>query len=139
MNATFDAFKVGLIIYVLRRGSMARTKLMKLLFLIDRELHRRHGATVFRWKMYKYGPFSREVLDTLDDMEIYGSVLSRVEGDAVVYELTSTAPAKLPQEVKEAADQVLETWAHRSLDDLLSYVYSLEEVKEAWPGKPLLR
>jgi len=118
---------------------MARTKLMKLLFLIDRELHRRHGATVFRWKMYKYGPFSREVLDTLDDMEIYGSVLSRVEGDAVVYELTSTAPAKLPQEVKEVADQVLETWAHRSLDDLLSYVYSLEEVKEAWPGKPLLR
>jgi hypothetical protein len=139
VNAAFDAFKVDLIIYVLRRGSMARTKLMKLLFLIDRELHRRHGATVFRWKMYKYGPFSREVLDTLDDMEIYGSVLSRVEGDAVVYELTSTTPAKLPQEVKEVADQVLETWAHRSLDDLLSYVYSLEEVKEAWPGKPLLR
>jgi len=41
-----------LIRYVLRYGPMARTKLMKLLFLIDRELYRRHGATVFRWKMY---------------------------------------------------------------------------------------
>jgi len=65
--------------------------------------------------------------------------VSRAEEDAIIYELASTAPADLPQEVKEAADQVLEAWAHRSLDELLTYVYSLEEVKEAWPGKPLLR
>jgi len=128
-----DTCQVDLIMYVLRRGPTARTKLMKLLFLIDRELHRRHGATVFRWKMYKYGPFSREVLVTLDDMEIYGSIVSRVEEDDIVYELASTAPAELPREVKEVADQVLETWAHRSLDDLLSYVYSLEEVKRLSP------
>jgi uncharacterized protein YwgA len=118
---------------------MARTKLMKLLFLIDRELHQRFGATVFRWKMYKYGPFSREVLDILDDMEIYGSVVAKVTDDAIIYELASTAPVELPQEVKEVADQILETWAHESLDDLLTYVYNLEEVKKAWPGKPLLR
>jgi uncharacterized protein YwgA len=118
---------------------MARTKLMKLLFLIDRELYRRFGATVFHWKMYKYGPFSREVLDTLDDMEIDGFVVARVEEDVIIYELASTAPADLPQEVKEAADQILVAWARRSLDELLTYVYNLEEVKEAWPGKPLLR
>jgi len=118
---------------------MARTKLMKLLFLIDRELHRRFGATVFRWKMYKYGPFSREVLDVLDDMEIDGFVVARAEEDAIIYELASTAPAELPQEVKETADQILETWARRSLDELLTYVYNLDDVKETWPGKPLLR
>jgi uncharacterized protein YwgA len=118
---------------------MARTKLMKLLFLIDRELHRRFGSTVFRWKMYKYGPFSREVLDVLDDMEIDGFVAAKVTDDAIIYELASTAPVELPQGVKEVADQILETWAHKSLDDLLTYVYNLEEVKEAWPGKPLLR
>ena len=139
MNIAFDAYKADLIRYVLRRGPMARTKLMKLLFLIDRELHRRFGATVFRWKMYKYGPFSREVLDVLDDMEVYGSVVAKVTDDAIIYELASTAPVEPPQEVKEVADQILETWAHKSLDDLLTYVYNLEEVKEAWPGKPLLR
>ena len=100
----------------------ARTKLMKLLFLIDRELYQRFGAAAFRWKMYKYGPFSREVLDTLDDMEIYGSVVSKAEEDAIIYELASTAPAELPQEVREVADQILETWAHKSLDDLLTYI-----------------
>jgi len=135
----FDAYKADLIRYVLRRGPMARTKLMKLLFLIDRELYRRFGATVFHWKMYKYGPFSREVLDTLDDMEIDGFVVARVEEDVIIYELASTVPAELPQEVKEVADQILVAWARRSLDELLTYVYNLEEVKEAWPGKPLLR
>jgi uncharacterized protein YwgA len=135
----FDAYKADLIRYVLQRGPMARTKLMKLLFLIDRELYRRFGATVFHWKMYKYGPFSREVLDTLDDMEIDGFVVARVEEDVIIYELASTVPAELPQEVKEAADQILVAWARRSLDELLTYVYNLEEVKEAWPGKPLLR
>jgi len=139
MYIVFDAYKADLIRYVLRHGPMARTKLMKLLFLIDRELYRRFGATVFRWKMYKYGPFSREVLDILDDMEVYGSVVAKVTDDAIIYELASTAPAELPQEVKEAADKILETWARQSLDELLTYVYNLEEVKEAWPGKPLLR
>jgi len=94
---------------------------------------------VFRWKMYKYGPFSREVLDVLDDMEVYGSVVAKVTDDAIIYELTSTAPAELPQVAKEVADRILAVWAHKSLDDLLTYVYNLEEVKEAWPGKPLLR
>ncbi len=139
MNVAFDAYKADLIRYVLRRGPMARTKLMKLLFLIDRELYRRFGSTVFRWKMYKYGPFSREVLDVLDDMEIDGFVVARAEEDAIIYELASTAPAELPQGVKEVADQILETWARRSLDELLTYVYNLDDVKETWPGKPLLR
>ncbi len=139
MNIAFDAYKAELIRYALRRGPMARTKIMKLLFLIDRELYQRFGATVFRWKMYKYGPFSREVLDVLDDMEVYGSVVAKVTDDAIIYELASTAPAELPQEVKEVADQILAVWTRRSLDDLLTYVHNLEEVKEAWPGKPLLR
>ena len=139
MNIAFDAYKADLIRYVLRRGPMARTKLVKLLFLIDIELYQRFGATVFRWKMYKYGPFSREVLDVLDDMEIDGFAAAKVADDAIIYELASTAPVELPQEVKETADKILETWAHKSLDDLLTYVYNLEEVKKTWPGKPLLR
>ena len=79
------------------------------------------------------------MLDVLDDMEVYGSVVAKVADDAIIYELASTAPAELPQEVREVADQILEAWARRSLDELLTYVYNLEEVKEAWPGKPLLR
>jgi hypothetical protein len=129
-----ELYQVDLIIHVLRRaGPMARARLMKLLFLIDKELHRRYGATAFRWRAYKYGPFSREVLDVLDAMEIYRSVEGRVEGGDMVYVLATPAPADLPQEVKEAADQVLDEWGRKSLGELAEYVNSL-----IVPGRPPL-
>ena len=128
-----DVYQVDLIIHVLRRGPMPRSKLMRLLFLIDRELYHRYGAAAFHWKAYKYGPFSREVLDVLDAMELYGSVKSRAEGGDIVYELTTTAPADLPQEVRETADQILGEWAQKSLDELVVYVNSL-----IVPGRPPL-
>jgi len=127
-----------LIAYVLSRRSMARTKLMKILYLIDRELYMRRGFTVFQWKLYKYGPFSRGVLDTLDELEDEDVVEAVVEGDALVYRLLRPLPEP-PSEGREVADRVLDTWADRELEELIKYVYGLEEVREAWPGKPLLR
>jgi len=127
-----------LVCYVLRRGPMAHAKLVKLLFLIDRELCKRFGATAFRWRMYKYGPLSCEVLDAVEELERDGFVADKWADGAIIYELVSVAPSKLPQEVKEVADQVLETWAHRSLDDIAEYTNSLEEVKGTPPGRRLL-
>jgi hypothetical protein len=62
------------------------------------------------------------VLGVLDDMEVYGSVVAKVADDAIIYELASTAPAELPQVVKEAADKNLEAWSCKSLDELLTYI-----------------
>jgi uncharacterized protein YwgA len=118
-----DSYQVDLIIYVLRRvGSAPRRKLMKLLFLIDKELYNRFGVAVFHWKAYKYGPFSREVLDVLDAMELHRSVEGKVEDSDIVYELTTTASADLPQEVREVADKILDEWSSRSVDELAEYV-----------------
>jgi len=129
-----DLYQVDLIIYVLRRaGPMPRAKLMKLLFLIDRELHRRYGASAFRWRAYKYGPFSREVLDVLDAMEIYRSVEARAEDGDIVYVLATSAPADLPPEAREAADRVLDEWGRKSLDELAEYVNGF-----IVPGRPPL-
>jgi len=129
-----DVYQVDLIIHVLRRaGSTPRRKLMKLLFLIDRELYNRFGATAFSWKAYKYGPFSRDLLDVLDAMELHRSVEGRAEGGDIVYELTTTAPADLPQEVKEVADRVLDVWAGKGLDELAEYVNAF-----ITPGRPPL-
>jgi hypothetical protein len=131
-------YQAELVRYVLQRGPIAHTKLVKLLFLIDRELYRRYGATLFSWRASKYGPLSCEVMDVIEDSEIDGSVVDRWIDGTVVYELVSTAPFKLPQEVREVADQVLETWIHRSLDDIAEHINSLDEVKRTPPGKRLL-
>ncbi len=129
------AYQTELVRYVLQRGPMPHAKLVKLLFLIDRELCQRLGSMAFRWRTYKYDPLSCEVLDVVEELERDGFVVGKFVNGAIIYELTSAAPSKLPQEVKEVADQVLETWAYRSLDDILTYVQNLEEVR---PGRRLL-
>jgi hypothetical protein len=131
-------YQTELIRYILQRGPMAHAKLVKLLFLIDRELCRRFGVALFRWRMYKDGPLSCEVLDAVWELERDNSVASRWADGAIIYELVSATPSNLPQEVKEVADQVLETWARRSLDSIVEYINSLEEVKGTQPGKRLL-
>jgi len=131
-------YQAELVRYVLQRGPMPHAKLVKLLFLIDRELCQRFGSMAFRWRTYKYDPLSCEVLDVVEELERDGFVVGKFVDGAVIYELTSATPAELPQEVREVTDQVLETWTHRSLDDILTYVQSLEEVRKTWPGRRLL-
>nr|KJR72858.1 MAG: hypothetical protein TU35_09315 [Thermoproteus sp. AZ2] len=132
-----------LIKYVLSRGEMPYAKLMKVLFLIDRHLYLRHGYTVFAWRLYKYGPFSSQVLDALSELEAEGRVEARVErrgdGYSVAYRLEPQAAPELPPEVKEAADRALAQWADKELGELIKHVYGLEEVREARPGALLLR
>ena len=49
---------------------VGRTRLMKLLFLVDAIHSRLYGrtATGLKWVRWYYGPFSREVLDAIDDL-----------------------------------------------------------------------
>jgi hypothetical protein len=118
--------KTELVRYVLQHGPVGRRRLMKLLFLIDWELCRRFGSAVFRWRMYKYGPTSREVLHILDDMEEDGSATARAADDDIIYELAPAAPpAELPPEVEEVADQIIEMWMRRSLGELAEYANRL--------------
>jgi len=127
-----------LVAYVLRRGDMPRGKLMKILYLIDRELYIRYGYTVFRWELYKYGPRSRDVFNALDELEDADAVETYATDDALMYRLLRPLPEP-PDEVKKVADKVLDTWADRELEELAEYVNSLPEVRDAWPGKPLLQ
>jgi uncharacterized protein YwgA len=131
-------YQAELVRYVLKRGPIAHIKLVKLLFIIDRELYRRFSVAAFHWKMYNGGPLSCEVLDVVEDLERGGFVISKWADGAVVYELTSTVPSKLPQGVREVVDQILETWIHRGLDDVAEYIKSLDEVRGTPPGKRLL-
>ncbi len=73
------------------------------------------------------------MLDVLDAMEIYGSVASMAEDGDIVYALATTAPADLPPETREAADQVLDEWGRKSLDELAAYVNGF-----IVPGRPPL-
>jgi hypothetical protein len=133
----FRHYDVDLIRYVLRLRPLCRPTLMHLLYLIDREVCLRYGRYMFKWEMTYAGPSSGDVVDIISNMVKYRAVVPNTELGFVVYELKSTAPIELPDELRAIADEVLRTWGDKKLDDLMSYVQSLDEVKNSKQGERL--
>ena len=133
----FRHYDVDLIRYVLRLRPLCRPTLMHLLYLIDREVCLRYGKYMFEWEMTYAGPSSNDVVDIVSHMIKYRSVLPNAELGFVTYELKSTAPIELPDELRAIADEVLHVWGDKRLDVIMSYVQSLDEVKNSKPGERL--
>jgi uncharacterized protein YwgA len=90
----FDACSV--VLYLIARycrvsgKGITRTRLMKLLFLVDYMHWKRCGGklTNLEWRMYLFGPFSREVLDILDELEDGGkAIVEEIEGGLPIQSL----------------------------------------------------
>ena len=123
---------------------VSRTKIMKLLYLIDREcrikLH--SSCTGIKWILWWHGPFSRKVLDVLDELELVGVVDSKIldYGDYVAIEYMLTNPyykVQLNDKVKHIIEDVVRRWGKQDLKKILEYVYDLPEVREAGLGDEL--
>ncbi len=126
---------VDLIRYVLRLRPMCRPTLMHLIYLIDRELCLKYGETMFKWEMTYGGPSSSDVMSIVNNMVKFRSVFPNAELGFIIYELKSIAPIELPDELRAVADKVLDMWGRKKLDELMSYVQSLDEVRNTKLGE----
>jgi uncharacterized protein YwgA len=135
-----------LILYLVTRyyrvtgKGIGRTKLMKLVFLVDYLHWKRFGKRLLdvKWVKYLYGPFSKAVLDALDELEREG-VIGIVELDKGIILYTALYNnIKLSEEAKKIVDEVVENFGKLSLDELLQYVYSLDEVRGRDLGEEML-
>jgi antitoxin SocA-like protein len=115
-----------------REASVTRTKLVKLLYLIDIEQQRRAGRplTGLRWVFYHFGPYSFDLRDELDAME--GSRLTTRElvasSDrelAILYVGVIDPPQEdlWPEMTRTRIDRVVDKWALEPLNLLLDHVY----------------
>ncbi len=115
-----------------------RTKLIKLVYLIDRELKCIFGRSLFKWIMWKFGPFSREILDILDDLVYNGTikVIEKREDDKryVIYVKENDFIISNDR-VRKIIDRIVNEWKDRKLIELLGYVYNLPEVKDRELGQ----
>lgn len=128
----------------IRVKRVSRTKIMKLLYLIDRECKSLYGdsCTKTKWILWWHGPFSRSVLDVLDELEISGIVDADVVdyGDYVAVEYTLINPdyrVHVDNRTKDMIKKVVEKWGKRDLKRILKHVYSLPEVQKASLGDEL--
>lgn len=118
---------------------IGRTKLMKLVFLIDYHAIKELGSKITKitWFKWLYGPFSRAVLDTLDVLEDEGIVeIEEIPDIGRFYKYSKRIV--LPEKYKQIVDRVLNMYMETPLDRLLDKVYNLPEVKEKKIGDIIL-
>jgi hypothetical protein len=114
-------------------GSLTKTKLLKLLYLLDIESYRKTRTTLtgFNWTFYLYGPWSPQYEDSLaaavsaDRIRIappaYGD-----DGATFINPTGDKIPLSkpFPNVVQElSAKRIVEAWADRPTGELLDYVY----------------
>jgi Protein of unknown function (DUF4065) len=135
-----------LIAYIVARSrdreiTLNRTKLVKLLYLIDveRVRGRAEPLTGLSWVFFHYGPYAYELIDTLTAMEGNELVVSRW-GESVLYRAAPGAPDAddWKRDARRTVNRVTDRFAPLELNELLDYVYfRTGPMIDAVRGQPL--
>jgi hypothetical protein len=130
-----------------RGGYATKTKLLKLLYLLDIDAFRKTRATLtdFKWIFYKYGPWAREYDGVLEQLEQDGRIRFRTgdkpEMDTVFIDATEPVAlsAAFPTILEELqARRIIEAWADRPTGEILDYAYfHTAPMREAERGEAL--
>lgn len=112
------------------RGSLTRTKLMKLLYIVDREAEADFGEKISdtNYIRYYYGPYSEEAMnevESLSSKEIRERRGRSSKGDFYIYESTrDTADAEsLAPEERALITRVLEEYGEMDTEEIVEKVY----------------
>lgn len=117
--------------YILLRAQdldldIGKTKLIKILYLLDVENYRCHQRmhTELNWIFYKYGPYAFELEEFLRNIGVAEEGIA-LGGGRVFLKLgiESEDDVEIDLERKAVLDNLLEDWGDASLGELLDYVY----------------
>ncbi|ACB40085.1 Panacea domain-containing protein [Pyrobaculum neutrophilum] len=126
-----------LVLYVVSRfpKGVGRTRLMKMLFLVDMYAGEGLGRSLtgVDWFRWKFGPFSREVLDVLDELEKEGLVAVDLGPERRYIALAE--PEALPDDVRRVVDRVVAEYGFKPLRELLAEVYERFKINERELGE----
>jgi hypothetical protein len=134
--------------YLREKGGFAtKTKLLKLLYLLDIEAYRSTRATLsgFQWIFYLYGPWAARYDEALENLERTGLISlhrgSRPDLDTIFVNANESVPLSkaftaIREELK--ARRIIEAWADRPTGEMLDYVYfHTAPMRDARRGEPL--
>ncbi len=112
-------------------ASFGKTKLVKLLYLIDVEFFRTFSRQLsdLEWTFYSYGPYAfslEQIFSELDLDILQEDVFTASGAKAKIFRLEKHVMSDLENSTgadKTIIDRVIKTWAYSDLNPLLSYVY----------------
>lgn len=133
----FDKYLVPLYMLYFMRGELrGRTRFHKLVFLTKEKLKEEDHDIGFQFSRLFYGPFSRDLRDSVKAHIKDGTVEEWVEensyGLVYIYKLTndgrdlvelSLQRGLIPQEVKKRIEQIACEFGDKPLDELIATVY----------------
>ena len=118
------------------QAEFAKTKLVKLLYLVDVENYRRSRRTLsgLHWYFYHYGPYAFEIDDALDELSLdipQESVKTGSGHNAIVFRPDRSMRSRLGDFVDtpelRLVDRVIQKWGEMELNPLLNHVYFYTE------------
>ncbi len=127
-------------------GAPTKTKILKLLYLLDIESYRKTGATLtgFAWKFHRFGPWAdsyNEALQAAVQANRIAINAPNADEGATFLDPTEKLPLAtvFPNVVQElTAKRIIETWAPRPTVELLDYVYfHTAPMRDAVRNEPL--
>jgi len=131
---------VAIVSYVtMHDGYVTKTKLLKLVYLLDVEFYRAHSKTFtgFRWKYFHLGPWTKEFDPLLDILVAQGALVenssARSDYDTKFLRASETIDLRKPFDTykDEAILKVLlDTWGSSGTGEILDYVYFRTEPME---------
>ena len=124
-----------------------KTKLVKLIYLVDVENYRarRETLTGLEWVFYHYGPYSFGIDEALDELafDIPQESAATVGGHAATIfkpgrGVKSRLGERIPTSQLRLVDRVISEWGETELNPLLNHVYFYTEpMKDAARGETL--
>lgn len=112
------------------RYQIGRTKLVKMLYLLDCEYYRYVGRTLTGadWIFHHYGPYARDLVEAVEatpGIRFFQRPLPDGERDFIDYavEDDGSGATRFPLEIQGLLDRVFEDWAGADLAGLLDHVY----------------
>ncbi|MCD6463080.1 MAG: SocA family protein [Thermotogae bacterium] len=145
----FSKSKEAVMYLLVNTGPITKTKLIKLLFLADKEALNHYGESItnLKYVKYFYGPYPREIEDILSDLYAHNYIYYTQEltFDGKLYYLVSPKQKIDPQDFKRLSEsekyilkKVATKFGMKTLGEILDIVYELEEVKNAEFGQRIL-
>ncbi|ABQ47733.1 conserved hypothetical protein [Thermotoga petrophila RKU-10] len=126
MRKTYEVIRA-----ILRKtGPILKTKLLKLLFLVDYYAIKKIGKQItdLDYKKYFYGPYDKNFELVLNKMYVEG--LIHTEEHIIEPGPFETGKINLSNEEKEILDEVLQKYGEMTLNEVLEEIYKLDEIKK---------
>ena len=129
-------------------AGFGKTRLVKLLYLIDVENYRRRGCTIsgLEWRFHHYGPYASEIDAALRELDLdvpQEDTATETGHKAIVLRPGRSLHSNLGKHVSSPSDlglvnKVIRDWGEVELNPLLNHVYFFTEpMKDAERGETL--